>query len=112
MTVHTHSRKTRLSAIWKFLLQKTGRRNNPAGDTYTYSPNDASIGDVDGDGEYEIILKWDPSNSHDNAHEGYTGEVYIDCYRMNGEQLWRINLGKNIRAGASLYSIHGVRSGW
>ena len=81
-------------------LQKPADGITPAGDTYTYSPNDASIGDVDGDGEYEIILKWDPSNSHDNSHEGYTGEVYIDCYRMNGEQLWRINLGKNIRAGA------------
>lgn len=81
-------------------LQKPADGVTPAGDTYTYSPNDASIGDVDGDGEHEIILKWDPSNSHDNAHEGYTGEVYIDCYRMNGEQLWRINLGKNIRAGA------------
>lgn len=81
-------------------LQKPADGISPAGDTYTYSPNDASIGDVDGDGEYEIILKWDPSNSHDNSHEGYTGEVYIDCYRMNGEQLWRINLGKNIRAGA------------
>ena len=34
----------------------------PSGQKYTYNPNDASIGDVDGDGEYEIILKWDPSN--------------------------------------------------
>lgn len=72
----------------------------PAGDTYSYSPNDASIGDVDGDGEYEIILKWDPDNAHDNAHDGYTGEVLVDCYRLSGEHLWRINLGKNIRAGA------------
>lgn len=81
-------------------MQKPANGVTPAGDTYTYSPNDASIGDVDGDGEYEIILKWDPSNSHDNAHDGYTGEVLIDCYRLNGEQLWRINLGKNVRAGA------------
>lgn len=72
----------------------------PAGDTYTYSPNDASIGDVDGDGEYEIILKWEPSNAHDNAHDGYTGPVLLDCYKLNGEHLWRINLGRNIRAGA------------
>lgn len=72
----------------------------PAGDNYTYSPNDASIGDVDGDGEYEIILKWDPSNAHDNSHDGYTGEVLLDCYRLDGTRLWRINLGKNIRAGA------------
>ncbi|QIU94576.1 rhamnogalacturonan lyase [Bacteroides faecium] len=81
-------------------LQKPEDGTTPVGDTYSYTPNDASIGDVDGDGEYEIILKWDPSNSHDNSHDGYTGEVYIDCYRLNGERLWRINLGKNIRAGA------------
>ena len=72
----------------------------PLGQNYFYTPNDASIGDVDGDGEYEIILKWDPSNSHDNSHDGYTGEVYVDCYKLNGQQLWRINLGKNVRAGA------------
>ena len=53
-----------------------------------------------GDGEYEIILKWDPTNVHDNSHDGYTGEVIFDCYKLDGTQLWRINLGKNIRAGA------------
>ena len=72
----------------------------PAGQPYTYSPNDASVGDVDGDGSYEIILKWDPSNAHDNSHDGYTGNVYVDCYRLTGEKLWRIDLGRNIRAGA------------
>ena len=73
---------------------------SPDGVSYSYSANDASIGDVDGDGEYEIILKWDPSNSHDNAHKGYTGNVYLDAYKLNGKHLWRIDLGKNIRAGA------------
>lgn len=72
----------------------------PDGRTYSYTPNDASIGDVDGDGEYEIILKWSPSNEHDNSHDGYTGMVLLDCYRLNGTLLWRINLGRNIRAGA------------
>lgn len=81
-------------------LQKPADGITPAGNIYTYTPNDASIGDVDGDGEYEIILKWDPSNSHDNSHDGYTGEVLIDCYKLSGQHLWRINLGKNIRAGA------------
>lgn len=81
-------------------LQKPADGITPAGDIYTYTPNDASIGDVDGDGEYEILLKWDPSNSHDNSHDGYTGEVLIDCYKLSGQRLWRINLGKNIRAGA------------
>lgn len=72
----------------------------PDGRRYTYSANDASVGDVDGDGEYEIILKWDPSNSHDNSHEGYTGNVYLDCYKVSLGLMWRIDLGKNIRAGA------------
>lgn len=81
-------------------LNKPADGITPSGQNYTYSPNDASIGDVDGDGEYEIILKWDPSNSHDNAHDGYTGPVLIDCYRLDGTFLWRINLGNNIRAGA------------
>lgn len=72
----------------------------PDGRSYTYTPNDCSVGDVDGDGEYEIILKWDPSNSHDNSHNGYTGDVIFDCYKLSGKKLWRINLGKNIRAGA------------
>ena len=70
------------------------------GRSYTYAPNDCSVGDVDGDGEYELVVKWEPSNSHDNSHHGYTGEVILDCYKFNGKQLWRINLGKNIRAGA------------
>ena len=65
-----------------------------------YAANDASVGDVDGDGQYEIILKWEPWNAHDNAHDGYTDNVLIDCYRLDGTRLWRIDLGRNIRAGA------------
>ena len=64
-----------------------------------YSPNDCCVGDVDGDGQYEIFLKWDPSNSKDNSQSGKTDDVIIDCYTLAGKQLWRINLGKNIRAG-------------
>ncbi|HEV2761366.1 MAG TPA: Ig-like domain-containing protein, partial [Pyrinomonadaceae bacterium] len=70
------------------------------GSSYTYSANDASVGDLDGDGEYEIILKWDPSNSRDNSQSGYTGNVYLDAYKLDGTRLWRIDLGRNIRAGA------------
>ena len=65
-----------------------------------YSANDASVGDVDGDGQYEIFLKWEPWNAHDNSHDGYTDPVFIDCYRLDGTRLWRIDLGRNIRAGA------------
>lgn len=65
-----------------------------------YYPNDCSVGDVDGDGQYEIFLKWDPENSKDNANTGYSNPVIIDCYKLDGTQLWRVNLGINIRAGA------------
>ena len=66
----------------------------------TYSPNDCSVGDVDGDGEYEIFVKWDPSNSKDNSQSDKTDNVYLDCYKLDGTRLWQIDLGVNIRAGA------------
>ncbi len=72
----------------------------PDGVNYSYTANDCSVGDLDGDGQYEIILKWDPTNSKDNSQSGYTGNVYIDAYALNGTHLWRIDLGRNIRAGA------------
>ncbi|MBQ8158633.1 MAG: rhamnogalacturonan lyase [Prevotella sp.] len=72
----------------------------PNGQDYSYTPNDMSVGDVDGDGEYELFVKWDPSNSKDNSQNGVTGIVYIDCYKLDGTKLWRVNLGQNIRAGA------------
>ena len=72
----------------------------PDASVCTYSPADCSTGDVDGDGEYEIVVKWDPSNAKDNSQSGYTGNVFIDVYKLNGTQLCRIDLGKNIRAGA------------
>ena len=79
--------------------------NRPAGGTldgaaYSYSPNDMSVGDVDGDGQYELFVKWDPSNAKDNSQSGVTGNVIIDCYKLDGTQLWRVDLGRNIRAGA------------
>ncbi len=80
-------------------LDKPAPYTTPDGNTYQYTANDASVADLDGDGEYEIILKWD-CNGKDNAHNGYSGEVVIDAYKLNGTKLWRINLGKNIRCGA------------
>ncbi len=87
-------------SVWndQFLTVNLDRPNG--GSDYTYSPNDIAVGDVDGDGEFELILKWDPSNSKDNSQKGKTGNVIIDCYKMNGKKLWRIDLGVNIRAGA------------
>lgn len=66
----------------------------------TYAPNDASICDMDGDGEYEIILKWSPSNEKDAASSGTTSNPIIDCYKLDGTQLWRIDLGPNFFTSA------------
>jgi len=78
---------------------------SPAGcptpnEAYTYSANDGSPGDADGDGVYELFLKWDPSNAKDNSQDGCTGNAIIDAYKVDGTRLWRIDLGPNIRAGA------------
>ena len=55
---------------------------------------------MEGDGEYEIIVNWNHSNQTDNSYSGITGPVYLDAYKLSGKHLWRINLGKNIRAGS------------
>jgi rhamnogalacturonan endolyase len=81
-------------------LQKPADGVTPKGEAYTYSANDMSVGDVDGDGSYEYIVKWDPSNSKDVSQIGYTGNVFVDTYKADGRLLNRIDLGVNIRAGA------------
>jgi rhamnogalacturonan endolyase len=81
-------------------LQVPGGGTSPDGVAYTYSANDASVGDLDGDGQLEFVVKWDPSNAKDNSQSGYTGNVFVDAYRLNGTRMWRIDLGRNIRAGA------------
>lgn len=65
---------------------------------YTYTPNDCSVGDLDGDGEYEIVVKWMPSLQSHNWPGVISGPVILDGYKMDGTHLWRINLGKNIQA--------------
>jgi len=81
-------------------MQQPAGGTTPDGVAYTYKPNDATTADLDGDGVYEIIQKWDPTNAKDNSQSGYTGNVYVDAYSLSGELLWRIDLGVNVRAGA------------
>ncbi|MFE7505377.1 rhamnogalacturonan lyase [Promicromonospora sp. NPDC057488] len=81
-------------------LNKPAGGVTPAGESYTYRANDASVADLDGDGAYEIVLKWDPTNSKDVSQKGYTGTEILDAYELDGTQLWRIDLGVNIRAGS------------
>ena len=91
------------AAVGQYLsipIQQPPPGTAPDGRPYVYNANDASVGDLDGDGEYEIVLKWDPSNSRDNSQAGYTASTIFDAYRMDGTRLWRIDLGRNVRSGA------------
>ncbi|MEU6861444.1 rhamnogalacturonan lyase [Glycomyces sp. NPDC046736] len=81
-------------------IQRPAGGTTPDGVSYTYDANDMSVGDLDGDGQYEYLVKWDPTNAKDNSQSGYTGNVFIDAYELDGTRLWRIDLGRNIRAGA------------
>ncbi|MCJ1702610.1 MULTISPECIES: rhamnogalacturonan lyase [unclassified Rathayibacter] len=81
-------------------LQKPADGVTPAGEAYTYSANDMSVGDMDGDGDYEYVVKWYPSNAKDVSQKGYTGSTYLDTYEADGTLLHRIDLGVNIRSGA------------
>ncbi|WBQ07088.1 rhamnogalacturonan lyase [Kribbella sp. CA-293567] len=81
-------------------LRKPADGVTPAGEPYTYSANDLSVGDADGDGQYEYVVSWTPSNAKDVSQIGYTGNVYLDTYKANGTLLHRLDLGVNIRAGA------------
>ena len=106
------------AAVWpegylSIPIQQPPAGVTPTGEAYTYTAHEASVADLDGDGRYELVLKWDPassdpakgpitspSNARDNAFDGYTGPVYLDAYTLDGKRLWQINLGRNIRAGA------------
>ncbi len=76
-----------------------------------HTPNDASVGDLDGDGSYEIILKQE-MRPRDNSQRGTTGQTKLEAYSLDGKFLWRIDLGKNIREGAHytqflVYDLNG-----
>ena len=88
------------SGYLRIPLDKPSLGVDPFGREYFYIANDATVGDMDGDGEMEIVLKWDPTNWRDNSQDGFTGPTYVDCYKLDGRKLWRIDLGDNIRSGA------------
>ncbi|MGQ4382350.1 rhamnogalacturonan lyase [Streptomyces sp. SAS_270] len=73
---------------------------SPGNSPYTYEANDASVGDLDGDGAMDIVLKWQPTNAKDNSQSGYTGNTIVDGIKLDGTRLWRIDMGRNIRSGA------------
>ena len=100
-------------------LQRPTGYTDVEGRPVEYTASDASVADLDGDGQLEIVLKWDPSNSRDNSQSGQTNNTFLDAYKIgkssnskssnskllnsklsNCKLLWRIDLGRNIRSGA------------
>jgi fibronectin type 3 domain-containing protein len=81
-------------------LHRPAGGTTPVGEQYVYHANDASAADLDGDGGYDLVLKWEPSNAKDNSQAGYTGGTILAGLKLDGTRLWQIHMGRNIRAGA------------
>nr|WP_315153179.1 rhamnogalacturonan lyase [uncultured Flavobacterium sp.] len=64
-----------------------------------YTANDISVGDLNGDGQYELVVHM-TGIGKDNSHTGLSDEPILHAYTLQGKFLWEINLGKNIREGA------------
>jgi rhamnogalacturonan endolyase len=64
-----------------------------------YKAADASCGDLDGDGQYELVVKEEMSPK-DNAYAGTSGSTKLAAYTLAGVQMWKIEVGINIREGA------------
>ena len=84
----------------KISIPRPAARKSITGNlTGRYRPDDISVGDVDGDGDYELIVKWFPDNQRDSGKDGIASATYIDCYEMDGTQKWRIDVGDGVRSG-------------
>ena len=80
----------------QYITLQGGAPTDPTSAGATYTPNDASFCDMDGDGEYEIVLKWAPSNEKDAASSGTTSPAFYACYKLNGTRLWMLHTGANM----------------
>lgn len=82
-------------------VQKPEPQPDIKGNLAEYSLNDAGVADVDGDGRYEIIVKWYPSNGFDSGvNNRLSSPTIFDVYRMDGTPLWRLNMGLEMPSGA------------
>lgn len=86
-------------------LQKPAGGTRGPGNVYEYTANDASVGDLDGDGQYEVIVKWYPTNAIDSSQQGLTGPTIFDAYKLDGTLLWRIDMGLNLTSGAHYHQF-------
>lgn len=81
-------------------LDRPAARKSITGNlTGRYRPDDISVGDVDGDSEYELIVKWFPDNQRDSGKDGIASATYIGCYEMDGTKKWMLDVGDGVRSG-------------
>lgn len=90
--------------VWDSQVKTIDLSNRPS---ENHAPNDINVGDLDGDGQYELVVKWYPNNAKDNSQSGVTYNTYLGAYKLDGTFLWMIDLGRNIRSGAH-YTQHLV----
>ena len=79
-----------------YITLEGGAPKDPTSAKANYTPNDASYCDMDGDGEYEIILKWSPDNEKDAAKSGTTSPAFYSCYKLDGTRMWMMHTGHNM----------------
>ncbi|MDA3882912.1 MAG: hypothetical protein PF481_06485 [Bacteroidales bacterium] len=92
------------ASVWESQVREISLSHRPSG---SHRPNDINVGDLDGDGQYELVVKWYPDNAQDNSRAGHTDNTYLAAYKLDGTFLWIIDLGQNIRSGAH-YTQHLV----
>lgn len=83
---------------WKSAVREQPFFDIPIDPPEGYRPGDCSVGDLDGDGQWEIVVHMN-GRGRDNGSAGMTDPPVLDAYKLDGTRLWRINLGKNIREG-------------
>ena len=90
---------TRWGSQYKDVTIKGVTNRNGKNVTSKYEINDVSLGDVDGDGTVEFIIKRNNTGGDLNESSNKTDFNLYECYNLKGERLWWIDLGPNLMAG-------------
>ena len=72
---------------------------------HIFQPNDASVGDLDGDGEMEIVIKRMGAFYACSQKGMCPHSMVLEAYKLDGKRLWQIDLGVNIRQGAQYFQF-------
>ena len=96
--------KSKAVTAWASSYKDITPKHDPAIKS-TLVPNDACCADVDGDGEVEILLKYDNADEmgqsyprNGPAFDGVSSYEYsiFECLKLDGTVLWWVNCGPNM----------------